>query len=220
MEIREANRLKKIYLIFAITTVFALTSLAVFAGGNYLHTITLEKNNTGYNIILDSDKMVKVKKTTPSDNEVILELSGVASLDTVNALYKGVSDIDNFVVENTSSNKLKVYISAKNIAQSTVMVNPQNGDTVIVGEQFPIDRVLWAVFVLLVFSSIFKVAKKVSEEEDKILIKKDIKDREIELYRRYRHDIENSNFGRNMKMNNILKKIDRKIDERLTSSIK
>ena len=69
---------------------------------------------------------------------------------------------------------------------------------------------------------IIKVSKKLTEEDDKILIKKDIKDREIELYRRYRNEMVTNPSIHNrqdMRMKRMLKKIDRKIDERLTSSI-
>ena len=79
------------------------------------------------------------------------------------------------------------------------------------------------MFVLALFAVIFKVSKDISEEDDKILIKKDIKDREIELYRRYRDELVSNpmiNSNRDMRMRRMLKKIDRKIDERLTASIK
>ena len=69
---------------------------------------------------------------------------------------------------------------------------------------------------------IVKVSKKLTEEDDRILIKKDIKDREIELYRRYRNEMVTNpsiNNRQDMRMKRMLKKIDRKIDERLTSSI-
>ena len=69
---------------------------------------------------------------------------------------------------------------------------------------------------------IVKVSKKLTEEDNRILIKKDIKDREIELYRRYRNEMVTNpsiNNRQDMRMKRMLKKIDRKIDERLTSSI-
>ena len=93
------------------------------AAENSLHTITLEKNNSGYNIILGSDKVAKVVKKTPSENELIMELTGITSSETVNALYKGTNNIDRLVIENSAPNKLKVYITAENIKDSTVMLS-------------------------------------------------------------------------------------------------
>lgn len=215
--------MKKIFLIFGFLITFACTSLTVFANSNYLHTITLEKNSTGYNILLNADKMAKVTKKNPSDNELILELNGITSSDTVNALYKGTNNIDSLVVENTAPNKLKIYISADNIKNSTIMIEPENGETSIVGESIPLDKTLWGVFVLALFCVIFKVSKEVSEEDNKILIKKDIKDREIEMYKRYRNElVSNPSITphKDIRMRKMLKKIDRKIDERLSASIK
>lgn len=211
---------KGLFLIFGFLLTFSFTALTVHASTNYLHTITLEKNNKAYNIILGSDKSAKVVKKIPSDNELILELSGITSSDTVNALYKGTNSIDKLVVENSAPNKLKVYITAGNIKDSTVLIDPIYGESTVVGEKFPLDKVLWTVFVLALFFVIFKVSKDISEEDDKVLIKKDIKDREIELYRQYRNELISnsmSNSNKDIRMRKILKKIDRKIDERLTS---
>ncbi len=214
--------MKRIVLIFTFLITFAISNLTASATENSLHTITLEKNNSGYNIILGSDKVTKVVKKTPSDNELIMEVSGITSSETVNALYKGTNNIDRLVIENTAPNKLKIYITADNIKDSTVMIEPINGETTIVGENIPIDKLLWTIFVLALFGVIFKISKDISEEDDKILIKKDIKDREIQLYRKYRNEISmNSTIhSSDLRMRKMLKKIDRKIDERLTSSIK
>ena len=193
------------------------------AAENSLHTITLEKNNSGYNIILGSDKVAKVVKKTPSENELIMELTGITSSETVNALYKGTNNIDRLVIENSAPNKLKVYITAENIKDSTVMIEPLNGETTIVGESIPLDKVLWITFVLALFAVIFKISKDISEEDDKILIKKDIKDREIQLYRKYRSEMAINpgiDSHTDIRMRKMLKKIDRKIDEILTSVIK
>ena len=119
--------MKKLFLIFGFLITFALTSVAAFANSNYLHTITLERNNTGYNIILGSDKMAKVIKKSPSEREMVLELSGITSSDTVNALYKGTNNIDSLVVENIAPNKLNIYITADNINDSTIIMEPSNG---------------------------------------------------------------------------------------------
>ena len=215
--------MKRLFLIFTFLITFAISNMTAQAAENSLHTITLEKNNSGYNIILGSDKVAKVVKKTPSENELIMELTGITSSETVNALYKGTNNIDRLVIENSAPNKLKVYITAENIKDSTVMIEPLNGETTIVGESIPLDKVLWITFVLALFAVIFKISKDISEEDDKILIKKDIKDREIQLYRKYRSEMAikpGIDSHTDIRMRKMLKKIDRKIDERLTSVIK
>lgn len=215
--------MKRIFLTLTFLIAFAFSTLTVKAAGNNLHTITLEKNNTGYNIVLGSDKIAKVTKKTPANNELIMELTGISSSETVNAIYKGTNSIDSLVIENTAPNKLKIYITADNIKNSTVIIESINGETTIVGESIPVDKILWVFFVMALFGVIFKISKDIAEEDDKILIKKDIKDREIQMYRKYRSEMSTNpiiNGNSDLRMKKMLKKIDRKIDERLTSTIK
>ena len=214
--------MKRLFLIFIFLITFVISTQQVQAADNYLRTITLEKGNSGFNIILGTDSMVKVSKKTPSENEVIIEMKDIKSAETVNAVYKGVTSIDGLVVENSSYDKLKIYISADNIKYSSVILQPANGEPSIVGETVPLDKILWIVCVMALFSVVFKVAKDLSEEDDKILIKKDIKDREIQLYRKYRSQMAvnpSIDAAQSLKMRKMLKKIDMKIDERLSSVI-
>lgn len=215
--------MKKLFSMFTFLIVFLFSGSIVKAADNNLHTITLEKNNAGYNIILGSDKVAKVTKKTPSENELVMTLYGVSSSETVNALYKGTNNINSLIIENSAPNKLKVYIKAENIKDSTIMIEPIVGETTIVAESVPLDKVLWVVFVLSLFAVIFKVSKDILEDEDKIFIKKDIKDREIELYRKYKsQNFATANISSNseFRMKKMIKKIDRRIDDRLTASIR
>ena len=215
--------MKKLFSIFTFLIVFLFSNSVVKAAENTLHTITLEKNNTGYNIILGSDKVTKVTKKTPSDDELVMTLYGVSSSETVNALYKGPNNINSLIIENSAPNKLKVYIKAENIKDSTIMIEPIVGETTIVAESVPLDKVLWVMFVLALFAVIFKVSKDITEDEDKIFIKKDIKDREIELYKKYKsRNFATASISPNhdFRMKKMIKKIDRRIDDRLTASIR
>lgn len=222
MWIREDTKLKKLFFIFTFLIVFMSADMAAHAAGNYLHTITLEKNDTAYNIILGTDRVAQVTKKSPSDNRLILELKAVSSDETVNAVYKGSNNIDGLVIENAGTNKLRIHITADNIKNSTIMIEPINGVTTIVGENLPIDKIIWVIFVMALFCVIFKFSKDIAEEDDKLHIKKDIKDREIEMYKKYRNEFNLSPeiIGKDVRMKKIMKKIDRKIDERLTSSIR
>jgi len=211
--------MKKILIAFSFLIAFMFTGLSVNAKTNMLHTITLEKNGSGYNILLKTDTTAKVSKKTLADNEIVLDLSGIQSSDTVNALYKGTNNIENLVIENDGKNSLKIYITAPNIRNSSVISQTINGENSIVSEGMPINKIIWSVFVLVLFGIIFVISKKDTEESNKLSIKKDIKDREISLYREYRKNFEedfNVN-AKNVKMRSMIKKIDRKIDERLSN---
>ncbi len=214
--------MKKVFLIFTFLIAFGFTTVAAFAQNNHLHTITLEKSSSGYNIILGTDRATKVIKKTPADNELEMDLIGITSQDTVNAIYKGTTNVDGLVIENSTPGKLKIYITADNIKNSTLILEPINGEPAIVGESMPLDKVLWTVFVLALFAVIFKISKDISEEDDNILIKRDIKDREIELYKKYRDEVlaHQELNAQELKMQRVMRKIDRKIDERLTSNLR
>ncbi len=210
--------MKKAFLILSCLTVFVFTCLAVCAKTNSLHTITLEKGNSGLNIVLKTDSIAKVARKTISDNEIVLEVSGITPSDTVNALYKGTDNIDNLIVENSGADKIKIYITAQGIKNSSVIMDTIDGNTSLVAETFPLNKAIWIGCVFALLLGIISKSVKRTEEEDKILIKKDIKDREIALYRQYRRNLEEdmSLTSKNTKMKSIIKKIDRKIDERLS----
>lgn len=214
--------MKKIFLILGILIAFIVTGLGVSAKTNQLHTITLDKSNGNYNIILDTDSISKVTRKVLSGNEIVLELSGITSPDTVNALYKGTESIDNLVIENAGFNKLKIYITAPDIQAASVIMQPSFGKETVVGDSFPADKVIWSVFVLVVLAAVVKRSIKRTNEDNSFAIKRDIKDREIALYKQYRRSLDEgvSLKSKDAKMQSILKKIDRKIDERLSMSIR
>lgn len=210
--------MKKIFLILSIVIAFALSVLSVNAKSNQLHTLTLEKNSDGYNIVLDTDELARVNKKVISNDEIVLELSGITTADTVNALYKGVESIDNLVVEKSGLNKVKVYVTAPNIKSSSVIMQPFDGEGTLVGESFPWNKVLWSVFVLFTLIAVAKRSIRKTNDENSLLIKRDIKNREIALYKQYRQSLEDDVClrSKDAKMKTMLKKIDRKIDERLS----
>lgn len=213
--------MKKSFIILGFLIVSLIVGLS--ADANQLHTITLEKNNNSYNIILDSDSNSKVTKKVVSNDEIILELSGITASDTINALYKGTNSIDNLVIENSGFNKLKIYITAPNVNTSSIIMSPADGSQNLVGDGVPLQKVIWSIFVLAIFAGIIKRSISKTKEENSLLIKRDIKDREIALYRQYRKSIDEDVSlltNKNARMKNMLNKIDRKIDERIFLSSK
>jgi hypothetical protein len=119
-----------------------------------------------------------------------------------------------------SSNRLKISVKADNIKNSTIIMEPLVGEPTIVAESVPIDKILWGMFVLALCAVICKISKDMSEEDEKNLIRKSMKDREIELYKRYTATLPDMSVNKDFRMKKMLKKIDRKIDERLSASIR
>lgn len=177
--------MKKLFLILTILFI----GLVAQASENYLQTIVLEGTDNGYNVILKADNVPKVRKQTKGHDTLILNVKGVATTDAVNAVYKNTDGINGLVVENLSKDEIKVYIQAKNIANSTIIAQTPNNNSVIIGERFPIEKLLWVVVVLFGLGFITKSAKKLTDYENSIVIKRDIKTREIELYRNFQKEL-------------------------------
>lgn len=175
-------------LIILFTLIFL--GLGVNASENYLHTIVLEGTNDGYNILLKSDSMPDVKKTVKGSDNLTLDIKGITTSKSVNAIYKSTNGVNSLVVENVANDEIKIYINAKDIANATVLTQVKDNQPVIVSERFPIEKVLWSFAVLFILAFIIKSAKAITDYENSISIKKDIKEREIELYKNFQRELE------------------------------
>ena len=175
-------------LIILFTLIFL--GLGVNASENYLHTIILEGTNDGYNILLKSDSMPDVKKTVKGSDNLTLDIKGITTSKSVNAIYKSTNGVNSLVVENVANDEIKISITAKDIANATVLTQVKDNQPVIVSERFPIEKVLWSFAVLFILAFIIKSAKAITDYENSISIKKDIKEREIELYKNFQRELE------------------------------
>lgn len=177
--------MKRLILLFTIL----LFGLNVQAADNYLHTIVLEGTDDGYNIVLKADSMPEVQKSIKGSDNLVLDVKGISTSNAVNAIYKSTTDVNGLVIENVASDELKVYINAKNISKATVMAQIGSESPVILSERFPIEKVLWTVAVLGILVMLVRSAKAITDYENSLVIKKDIKDREIELYRSFQREL-------------------------------
>lgn len=175
-------------LIILLTIIF--TGLAVHASDNMLHTIVVESTDDGYNIVLKSDNVPEVKKVTKGNSNLTLDVKGIGASNSVNAIYKGSADINSLIVEHVSNNELKIYIQAEDISRAAIMAQTGDGNTVILSERFPIEKVLWSLAVLVILVSVIKSAKALTDYENSLVIKKDIKSREIELYKNFQRELQ------------------------------
>lgn len=161
------------------------------AAENYLHTIILEGTDDGYNVILKTDYMPQVKKTFKGNDSLILDVKGITVSSSVNAIYKSSASINSLVIENVANDEVKIYIDAKDISKSTLMAKTPDNDPVILSERFPSEKVFWTLAVFIILAFAIKSAKAITEYENSIVIKKDIKDREIELYKNFQKELAN-----------------------------
>lgn len=176
--------------IFLTLTILFL-GLAVQASENFLHTVVLEGTDDGYNIILKSDELPQVKKTIKGNDNIVLDVKGITTSAAVNAIYKSTNTVNSLIVENVANDELKIYIQAKDISKATIMAQTKSGEPVILSERFPLEKVLWSFAVLVILAGLAKSAKSITDYENSLVIKKDIKDREIELYRNFQKELAN-----------------------------
>lgn len=179
--------MKKFILILTIL----LMGLCSNATENYLHTIILEGTNDGYNIVLKSDSKPVVKKYIKGSDNLSLDIKGITTSKSVNAIYKNTDEINSLVVENISNNEIKIYITAKDIANATILSQTKNAAPIILSERFPVEKVIWSIAVLFILAFVIKSAKSITDYENSITIKKDIKQREIELYKNFQRELDN-----------------------------
>lgn len=177
--------MKRIFL----TLTILFFGLAVQASENFLHTVVLEGTDDGYNIILKSDELPQVKKSIKGNDNIVLDVKGITTSAAVNAIYKSTNDVNSLIVENVANDELKIYVQAKDISKATIMAQTKSGEPVILSERFPLEKVLWSFAVLVILAVLAKSAKSITDYENSLVIKKDIKDREIELYRNFQKEL-------------------------------
>lgn len=177
--------MKRIFLILGIMF------LGMCVNANELHTIIVEGTYDGYNVILKSDEVPNVHKKIKNADNIVLDIKGVTPSASVNAIYRSSAEINGLVVENISNNELKIYINAKGIAGATIFADTPNAPSVLLSDRFPIEKVLWTILVMLILTGLYKSAKALTEYESSIVIKRDIKDREIELYKNFQRELSN-----------------------------
>lgn len=177
--------MKRIFL----TLTILFFGLAVQASENFLHTVVLEGTDDGYNIILKSDELPQVKKSIKGNDNIVLDVKGITTSAAVNAIYKSTNTVNSLIVENVANDELKIYVQAKDISKATIMAQTKSGEPVILSERFPLEKVLWSFAVLVILAVLAKSAKSITDYENSLVIKKDIKDREIELYRNFQKEL-------------------------------
>lgn len=177
--------MRKLVILFT----FLFIGLAVNATENFLHTIILEGTDDGYNIVLKSDTVPNVTKKIKGNNNLILSVKGIKTSKTVNAIYKSTSDVNSLIIENISDNEFKVYIQAKDISKATIIAQTKDNQSLILSERFPTEKVAWSIAVFIILGMLIKSAKAFVDYENSLIIKKDIKDREIELYRSFQREL-------------------------------
>lgn len=115
-----------------ITTlmIIAMTALSANATekSNVLNAIQIDSLKSTYNITLNTDTDVDVKRTIQSSDNMILTLKNIKPAKSLNTVYKNAAEVDSVMVEEVGNNVLNISIKARNISNSAVNVEPEKAE--------------------------------------------------------------------------------------------
>lgn len=167
----------------------AFTFISASAAENQLTTVVLDGSDNGYNIILRSDSLAKVKKSVQSKDKITLELKGITSTNTVNTLYKNTSAVNSLIVEKIGNDELKIYIQAEDIAGAAVIFETPAAPPVYVSDNLSKDKIAWGIFMFILLVGVIATTKSLRAEPELTPMAADIKKREMEMYRNFKREL-------------------------------
>lgn len=174
-----------------IITVFLLTMTTALAGDNFLNTVILEGSDSGYNIILRTDSIAQVKRIAEGANKLTLEVKGVTSAANLSTLYRNTSNANSVIVENSGANSVKVHINAKNAANSDIIFDTPASSPVVVSDTISRHTLMWSLLAFVALSFLFFMSKNIKDDPHADIaeaLQKNMRDREIEMYKNYRKE--------------------------------
>ena len=184
--------MKNLFFIVVSIITFLFSSSA-FAADNYLNSVVLEGvDNGGYNILLRSDAIASVKRTVQDNNKIILNIKGLTASDDISTVYRNTSSVNGIVVENVGNNEVAIQIQAKNIDKANIIFDSPASAPIVVSDGISKKAIGWSVFALLLLCTILAKSRNLKvDSKDKIRagVRKDIRDREVQMYRNYRREL-------------------------------
>ena len=178
-------------LILVLTTLL-MTFTAAFAADNLLNTVILEGTEGGYNIILRTDDIASVKKTVNATDKLTLEVKGITSSNSISTLYKNTSQADSVIVENVGNNTVKIHIHAKDISHSNIIFDTPASAPIVVSDKVSHNTIAWSTVAFILLCIAFAKSRNIKEDSASVIreaIEKDMRDREIEMYKNYRNEM-------------------------------
>lgn len=181
--------MKKLIILF---TIFILSISGAFASDNLLNTVILEGTDNGYNVVLRSDSIASVRRIISSDNKLTLDIKGLASANNLSTIYKNTSDANSVIVENSGSNEVKIHIQAKDIVKANIIFDTPASAPIVVSDKVSNDAIAWSALAFIVLCIIFAKSKNIKDdphEEIAEAIQKNMRDREIAMYKSYKKEL-------------------------------
>lgn len=182
------EKVKKLILQITLIISILCSMQVTFAASNLLNAVLLEGTDKGYNIILRSDSTAKIKKKFTESGVLELSIKGLSTTNSLSTLYRNVSDVNSFVVENAGDNLVKVYIQAPNIQKANVIFETPNASPMPMHNDYTGYKFAAGVGLLVLMSVINKISNS-KKKSDALAFDLKIKDREMRLMKKYRDEI-------------------------------
>ena len=182
--------MKKIFFMFVGIIIFMCSSY-VFAANNYLNAVILEGTDNGYNIILRTDAIASVKRTVEGDDKVTLNIKGLVASDDISTMYRNTSSANGIVVENIANNEVKIEIQSNGVAKADIIFDSPASAPIVVTDKVSHRTTGWTVVSLILLCLLFGKARNIkvdSKEKIKAAVQKNMRDREIAMYKNYRRE--------------------------------
>lgn len=181
--------MKKLLIFIAI---FIISISGALASDNLLNTVILEGTEGGYNIVLRSDSIAGVRRIISSDDKLTLDIKGLSSSNNLSTIYKNTSDANSVIVENVGNNEVKIHIQAKNIVNANIIFDTPASAPVVVSDKVSNDAIAWSAVAFVLLCFIFAKSKYIEDDPEKEIaeaIQKNMRDREIAMYKNYRKEL-------------------------------
>ncbi len=183
--------MKKLFL--TVISIVTLLCGSVYAADNYLNTVVLEGiSGGGYNVLLRSDAIASVKRTVVDNNKIVLNIKGLTASDDISTVYRNTSSANGIVVENVGNNEVAIQVQGKNVSNANIIFDSPATAPIVVSDGVSHKAIWWSIFALMALCVIFAKSRNLKvESKDKIKagVRKNIRDREVQMYRNYRREL-------------------------------
>ena len=173
-------------------TILFTTFSSAFAADNFLNTVVLEGTGSSYNIILRSDAVASVRRVVENSNKIVLDIKGLTSSDNMSTVYKNTSAANGVIVENVGSNAIRIYVQGKNISSANIIFDTPAAAPIVVADKVSKNTICWSILAGIALCFMFAKSREIKVDpraKVKEAVQKNMRDREIAMYRNYRREL-------------------------------
>ena len=179
-------------LLLTMLTILFTTFSSAFAADNFLNTVVLEGTGSSYNIILRSDAVASVRRVVENSNKIVLDIKGLTSSDNMSTVYRNTSAANGVIVENVGSNAIRIYVQGKNISSANIIFDTPASAPIVVADKVSKNTICWSILAGIALCFMFAKSREIKVDpraKVKEAVQKNMRDREIAMYRNYRREL-------------------------------